>query len=149
MLRWMVITGFVLCAGCASGPGSLKDLSESRGKVTLEEPRTKPGDFLIERKVYDKMLDRGPSYFVRQIKVKAVVINDEFIGFRLLELFPFEPYFKEGEIRRGDIVQQVNGLPIGRPEQFMAAWTGLKSRSQLEIQLIRNGRRLLVTWNII
>ena len=123
--------------------------AKARGKVTLVEPRTRLGDYLIQRKDYERMLDRGASYFIRQIQVTPIKHEEQFVGFRLDKIFPNEPYFEQGEIRVGDIVQRVNGLPIGRPEQFMQVWVGLKAKQQLIVQIIRKGEPLIVTWNII
>ena len=139
----------LLAPSCTHTPGSRLDLSAKRGKVTFIEPRTKLGDYLIKRADYQRMLNRGPSYFIRQIKVTAIKANRKFVGFRLDMLFPNEPYFRTGEIRLGDVVQRVNGLPIGRPEQFMRVWTGLKNRRDLVVQILRNGEPLIVTWHII
>jgi len=139
---------FLTVSACSHG-GSIPGEGETRGRVTLVEPKTKLGDYLIRRTDYDRMLERGASYFIRQIKVTAIKADRQFIGFRLDKLFPNEPYFQPGEIRLGDVVQRVNGLPIGRPEQFMQVWTQLKHKRELVVQILRNGEPLIVTWHII
>ncbi len=146
ILLALILSGTVLACSHSS---PMNYSAKARGKVTLVEPRTRLGDYLIQRKDYNRMLNRGASYFIRQIQVTPVKTEDQFIGFRLDKIFPNEPYFEQGEIRVGDIVQRVNGLPIGRPEQFMQVWVGLKQQQQLVIQIIRKGEPLIVTWNII
>jgi hypothetical protein len=138
-----------LLGACATGSPPSEDFVDSRGKISFVEPETKLGDFLIPRKIYDEWLRRGASYFIRQVTVTPIQENEEFVGFRLDTLFEDHVLFAEGEIRKGDIVQRVNGLPIGRPEQFMKVWDALKGRRALTVHIIRSGRPLIVNWVIV
>ena len=150
MSRFLI--GFMLlqCAvGCATAESSKDDFVDRRGKIKFIEPETKLGDFLIPKTIYVEWLRRGESYFIRQVSVTPIEENDEFVGFRLDTLFEDHVLFTEGEIRKGDIVQRINGLPIGRPEQFMRVWDGLKGRQSLTLQILRSGQPLVINWVIV
>ena len=135
--------------GCATTTPSNDDFVDRRGKIKFVEPETKLGDFLIPKKIYDEWLRRGASYFIRQVSVTPIEEDEEFVGFRLDTLFEDHVLFTEGEIRKGDVVQRINGLPIGRPEQFMRVWDGLKDRDALTLQIIRSGQPLVINWVIV
>lgn len=147
----------LLAAGCAFSSACVpptevvvaRDYEKARGKISLVEPATRPGDYLIPFKIYAEWLRRGPSYFIRQISVTPIVEDKEFIGFRLDSVFENHVLFTPGEIRQGDVVQSINGLPIGRPEQFMKVWEGLKSQRSLQLRVLRNGQALGLTWAIV
>ena len=147
---------FLLCVvmvqfaiGCATVEKPGDDFVDRRGKINFVEPETKLGDFLIPKKIYNEWLRRGASYFIRQVSVTPIEENEEFVGFRLDTLFEDHVLFTEGEIRRGDIVQRINGLPIGRPEQFMKVWDGLKDRGTLTLQIVRSGQPLIINWVVV
>jgi type II secretion system protein C len=138
-----------LLGACATGSPTPEDFVDRRGKISFVEPETKPGDFLIPRKIYDEWLRRGASYFIRQVSVTPIEENEEFVGFRLDTIFEDHVLFTQGEIRQGDIVQRINGLPIGRPEQFMKVWDALKGRPSLTVHIIRSGQPLIINWVIV
>ena len=144
-----VILMVQFAVGCATAEPPSDDFVDRRGKIKFVEPETKLGDFLIPKKIYDEWLRRGASYFIRQVSVTPIEEQDEFVGFRLDTLFEDHVLFTEGEIRRGDIVQRINGLPIGRPEQFMRVWEGLKVRDTLTLQILRSGQPLVITWVVV
>lgn len=150
MGRWFIATALLqLAASCATVDQSQDEFVEERGKVRMVEPETKAGDFLIPRKIYGEWLRRGASYFIRQVSVTPIKEHEEFLGFRLDTLFEDHVLFTEGEIRRGDVVQRINGLPIGRPEQFMRVWDGLSKRTTLTLQILRGGQPLVLNWVIV
>lgn len=130
-------------AGCgASNP------ARSGGKIRVVAAEDAP-QFSIERKTLQDTIARGPSWFIRQVKVRPVVVRDVFYGFEVLDMFWDLPEDQAIEgIEPGDIVQLVNGMPIERPDQFMSAWAALTRAEHLSIRVIRGGRPLLVTWGI-
>jgi hypothetical protein len=118
------------------------------GFVTMVDSDDPAGAFTIERGVIEQALKHGPAWFIAQVAVDPVVVRGTFYGFRVLSLFPDHSEFNDTSIQRGDIVQRVNGMPIERPEQFMVAWSSLRSMRHLTIRVIRNGQPLQLTWRI-
>jgi type II secretory pathway component PulC len=126
-------------SGCATGAPS--------GRVTLVEPDPVP-EFVIRRAALEEVLEKGPSWFIQQVGVQPVTYQGQFFGFMLVRLFEDDPRFEDVAIQPGDIVQRVNGVPIERPEQFMAVWGGLASSDRLSVQIVRGREPLVVTWLI-
>jgi len=146
---FLVLVCLASLTSCASETTRLKGFADKRGKIKLVEPATQLGDFLVPRKIYDEWLRRGAAYFIRQVMVTPIVEDEQFIGFRLDSLFENHVLFSEGEILRGDIVQRINHQPIGRPDQFMKVWGGLKGGQSLVVDVLRAGQGLRLTWAIV
>ena len=105
--------------------------------------------FVIERATIESALEQGAGAFIRQLSLRPVATADGlFYGFQLLSVFPDRDPSADLPIRAGDIVQQVNGRSIERPEQFMAVWQSLATASHLSIRIVRDHKPFLVTWAI-
>lgn len=130
-------------AGCAS-----ENLVRTGGRVTVAPPSTQDDSFTIPRAELLSALERGPSWLIQKVTVRPVLLDRQFYGFQLVSLFPEDPALQTLPIQVGDIVQQVNGQSIERPDQFMRAWESLTSADVLSIRVIRDGRPLMITWLI-
>ena len=125
-MGWKVI-GLLLVmilglGACASDP-----LVRSGGRVTVAPAENETArDFTIPRDQFVAALERGPSWLIQNVTVRPVLLDRQFYGFQLVALFPDEPD-KRLPIQVGDIVQQVNGQAIERPDQFMDAWQSLST----------------------
>ena len=138
----LLVVGLCL-AGCASDP-----LVRSGGKITvapLEDQTAR--DFTIPREEFLAALERGPSWLIQNVTVRPVLMDRQFYGFQLVSLFPDQPE-RRLPIQVGDIVQQVNGQSIERPDQFMSAWESLSATDVLSIRVVRDGRPLMINWLI-
>jgi type II secretory pathway component PulC len=60
-----------------------------------------------------------------------------------------DPRMAAGPVRPGDIVERVNGRSIERPESFIEAWESLRFERGIEVQVLREGRRLRYRWTIV
>lgn len=134
----------LLLSACAT----TRDPPRTGGVITFIDEDDPASPFVIKRSALDDALERGPSWFIRQVRVQPVLLGESFYGFRLRAIFPDYPEFAEDAIRAGDIVQRVNGMPIERPDQFMTAWESLAEASHLSVRVVRDGKALLVTWLI-
>lgn len=141
----LILASFMLPASaCGHAP-----VVRSGGHVTLVEEASPVEAFTIDRAAIDHALAQGAGWFIRQIGLRPIsTTGDRFFGFQLLRLFPGQSFASPLPIHVGDIVQQINGSPIERPEQFMAVWNGLGTASHLSVRIVRDGRPLLITWSI-
>jgi type II secretory pathway component PulC len=147
--------GLLVCmvAGCA---GTAKSPSTGAPPATATRPSpaadrlpaftdrrraTAPDE--IARAELQRYLDDGPQDFIQHVQVRPTFRAGKFAGWRILG------YTGPGPIKIGDVVTRINGAPIERPEEFMRVWGGLKQRSTLLVELIRNGRPLSVRYRII
>ena len=68
-------------------------------------------------------------------------------GFRVLFLSARSPLRAMG-LRRGDVLKQLNGRPVGTVEQLLSVYTKLRNASHLTVGLRRAGRALSMDYAI-
>jgi hypothetical protein len=99
-------------------------------------PAVPPGH--LARVDVDRVLTtQGPPWVLRRVISEEVMLaNGKFSGWRLVGL-PEE--WRDIDIRPGDVVTRVNGLPIETPDQFWEAWKSVAGALELKISLMRDG----------
>ncbi|WP_437649225.1 serine protease [Sorangium sp. So ce362] len=97
----------------------------------------------LARADVDRVLLQGPPWILRRVPVEEVVRAGAFIGWKILAL-PAD--WSTVELKPGDVVTQVNGKALERPDDLFAAYRALASASELKIAYEREGtaRELVV-----
>jgi type II secretory pathway component PulC len=98
---------------------------------------------VIQRSELRQVLKQGAQAFIQRVQVRPAFRAGRFFGWRVIA------YRGPGPVRPGDIVRRINGKGLERPEQFMRAWEGLGRSSQLVLEMVRRGRRLVLRWSIV
>lgn len=139
----------------ASTNGSTAKASETAGaeesgslgaspKIAEVAPAPEPTDTLppegyvgvIDRAGLVLIIDAGLGRFFQKVRVAPELDSGKFVGFRIASI---DPAWSEVPLQSGDVVQSVNGLPIERPEQAMAAFEQLRGADELVLELTREG----------
>ncbi|WP_437592249.1 serine protease [Sorangium sp. So ce1000] len=97
----------------------------------------------LARADVDRVLLQGPPWILRRVPVEEVIRAGAFIGWKILAL----PADWSGiELKAGDVVTQVNGTTLERPDDLFTAYRALASASELKIAYEREGtaRELVV-----
>jgi general secretion pathway protein C len=68
-------------------------------------------------------------------------------GFRISEIVPGSIYAKIG-LQNGDIIQRVNAQDLDDPAKFFQLYQGLRNERNISIDLVRNGRRQTLNYEI-
>jgi hypothetical protein len=104
--------------------------------VVAAPPAVPPGH--LARVEVDRVLTtQGPPWVLRRILSEEVIRKDgKFAGWRLVGL-PEE--WKDLDLKPGDIVTRVNGLPLETPDQAWEAWKSVASSPELKISVMRDG----------
>ena len=130
----------VLLAACGGGPATTKPVSPmlaNQQELPLEE-RHRDGQ--IDRPTLITILDNGLGRFLQGVHTQPEMHKGTFVGFRIVEIYPDDPIFRHASPKANDIVTQVNGQPIGRPEQALKVWESLRVASELRIDYLRDGK---------
>ena len=92
----------------------------------------------LQRAEVDRVLvQNGPPWVLRRIVSEEVLGRDgKFAGWRLVGL-PEE--WRGIDVKPGDIVQRVNGLPLETPDQAWEAWKSVAKAPDLRILVKRDG----------
>jgi general secretion pathway protein C len=82
-----------------------------------------------------------------QARALPYVEDGKTVGFRMSEIVPGSIYEKIGLVN-GDVVQRVNSQDVNDPGKFFQLYQGLKDEKQISIDLIRNGQRQTLNYDI-
>ena len=66
-----------------------------------------------------------------------------------MTFWPDDPRYAAVDIRPGDVVTEVNGKPIMRPEQLFEIWTDLRSADAIVVVGTRAGERFELACEIV
>jgi len=85
--------------------------------------------------------------FLARVQVEPALTNGRFRGWRVVKLSD-DPMWRGVDLAPGDVVTQVNGLPIEHPEQALSAFQSLAVAKELRVSLERNGARREIVYPI-
>jgi type II secretory pathway component PulC len=112
----------------------------------VERPKPPPG--ALWREDVLRTVEDGLGRFLQRVVVDAELRSGKFVGFRIVELRPLE-WWKEVDLRPGDVVLRVNGMPIERETQAYEAFESLKKADHLTVTYLRAGEERQLSYRII
>jgi hypothetical protein len=122
----------LLVLGCSpSPPPELPPAPEKKDVVAPKLPEQ-----FIDRRRLEAVLQEGPGWLLERVPIEEVLEGESFVGWRVRDL-PVE--LSGVDLRSGDVVTAVNGMPLETPPDFWAAWTTLTVASELTIAYVREG----------
>jgi type II secretory pathway component PulC len=136
----VLIAGLSLVACGGSNPPPSPPTASSAKPVASAEaplPPSRPGR--LSRAEVVATLSRGLGAFLAKGQVEPALANGRFRGWRIVKLD--DPMWRGVDLAPGDVVNQVNGLPIEHPEQALGAFQSLAIAKELRVTLERNGGR--------
>lgn len=74
----------------------------------------------------------------KQARVVPAMTNGVFTGFKVMRLKP--GLFTRAGLCEGDVVQTLNGMPLGSPDRALEAYSALKGAKQVTVTLTRQGQ---------
>jgi S1-C subfamily serine protease len=102
----------------------------------------------VWRKDVDTVLDEGLGRFLQKVALEPEVQQGAFIGFRVVELRP--PSWWQGvDIKAGDVVTLVNGMPIEQPTEAHAAFESLRKSDKLTVKYLRGSETRELSFSIL
>ncbi|MBD3620411.1 MAG: type II secretion system protein GspC [Chromatiales bacterium] len=81
---------------------------------------------------------RNPARLAESIAADPVMDGDRMIGYRLTPRQPL-PLFEQAGLRPGDVVTEVNGIALNRPEAGVTVLRQLATASVLNVTVLRDG----------
>jgi hypothetical protein len=99
------------------------------------EPAT-PAGHLRRGEVDQVLVQQGPPWVLRRVMPEEVIRKDgKFTGWRLVGL----PDDWRIDLKPGDVVSRVNGLPVETPDEAWEAWKSVAKAPEIRISLTRDG----------
>jgi general secretion pathway protein C len=102
--------------------------------------------FNIDRKEVDKALG-DLNNIITQARAVPNFENGVAAGYKLFQIVPGSIYDKLG-LKNGDVIAGFDGQPVTDPGQAFAALNGLKQRSNLDLQIKRDGKTQTFSYEI-
>jgi type II secretion system protein C len=97
----------------------------------------------LTRSTIRAAIGQGLGAFLQHVELddKPVLVGGKFHGFRITALHDGS-FWSGVDLRPGDVVTRVNGLPIERPEQAQMAFESLGTAKELRVAYERDGEPL-------
>jgi hypothetical protein len=102
----------------------------------------------VWRRDVDEVLDAGLGRFLQRAELEPEVEGDHFAGFRVVALRPAD-WWQGVDLEVGDVVTQVNGMPIEQPTQAHAAFESLRDAKQIVVSYVRAGEPRELSYSIL
>ncbi len=132
----------VALPGSGAAPRGTDPAGSSAGGIRQVQPN---------RWVLDKQEVTAALSNLSQLLTKARVIpnftDGKPDGFKIFSIAPDSLYAKIG-LQNGDVLQQINGVEVKDPENFMRVFQQLKDESQIALDFVRNSRRESYSYEI-
>lgn len=90
----------------------------------------------ISRAELDQALMRGPAWLLAKVQTEEVLRQNKFVGWRLVS-FPAD--WDGSGLQPGDVVTDVNGTSLERPDDLWTVWTAAAGADEIRIAFERNG----------
>lgn len=125
------------CSSVQEEPKSSKDASAAQDAKADAPAKDEAPPGTVARRALDAVLLRRPPYVLGRVQMEEVLKQNKFIGWRLTS-FPAD-WDKTG-LQPGDVVTDVNGVALEKPEDLWTAWLVLAEASEIRIGFERDGK---------
>lgn len=103
----------------------------------------------VSREDVLRVVDKSPALFLSHVRTEdwPVFRKGKFYGFRIASLD--KDMFRGVDLRAGDVVVRVNGLPIEKPEDLSRTFDNLKIAKTLHVDYEREGNMRALHYEIV
>lgn len=98
----------------------------------------KPG--VIKRASLVAVVNAGMARWLQAVDGDRALANHRFQGWLIKNLHPADPCYAQVDLRRGDVVQKVNGKSIEKPDQAFEVFESLRTAPTLVVDYLRDGK---------
>ncbi|MBI5675478.1 MAG: hypothetical protein HZC48_06610 [Nitrospirae bacterium] len=103
-------------------------------------------EYLLNRRKVDQTLE-NPEQILTDARLLPNIQGGKQEGFKMLEVKPGGLYESLG-LKNGDILLRVNDLEISNPEVAIQAMTALKGMNRVNLDIMRDGAKLSMSYDI-
>jgi type II secretory pathway component PulC len=148
LLALALSASLVAACGHAQRPAAAPSLAPVAVAGPPVVVATVPAD-TIRRSAIRSVLVAGPGAFLQKISVDdhPVLSGGKFHGFRILSLRA--DAFRGVDLKPGDVVTRIEGMPIEHPEEAIQAFNALQVASELRVDYERDGVARMLRYRII
>lgn len=108
--------------------------------------QTGADSFVIDQRLLNAALD-NIGQAMTDARLLPSIRDGKVEGFRVSEVKPSGVFAMVG-IRDGDVLHRINDLPVDSPERAIQSLATLKGQNRIKIDLVRNGRPTIFSYDI-
>ena len=125
-------------------------------QAAVPPPSQTPGDIRVERLADNRFsideagvaqLSGNFNQFMTQVRMVPYFEGNKPAGYRLAAIRPGTTFERLG-FQGGDILQQVNGVDLSTPEKIAAIFQNLKDEKKMSVNILRQGQKTTLTYEI-
>lgn len=105
------------------------------------------GSYEITKDFVDKVL-ANPMAIAKGARIVPAMKDGKMVGFKLYAIRPRSVYARLG-FANGDTLESINGFALTSAEQALEVYTKLREASNLEVEVMRRGKRVTLRYRII
>ncbi|MBI5098223.1 MAG: PDZ domain-containing protein [Nitrospirae bacterium] len=134
---------------------SIPDVINTTGNIAERTAETQQSSFakqigereyIIDSRKIQKSLE-NPEQILTHARLLPNIKDGRQEGFTVSEVVPGGIYQSLG-LRNGDILLKINGLEISNPEVAIQAMSALKGMNNVDLDIIRNGKNISMSYRI-
>jgi type II secretion system protein C len=144
-----LLLSLALGSGCG-GSSSAVQPAENPGAAAKASAPAPLGDHALPRSVVRAAIQDGLGVFLQHVDIddQPVMTGGKFHGFRIAGLRD-AGFWAGVDLKPGDVVTAVNGMPIERPEQAQTALESLEAAKELRVAFEREGQPRELVYAIV
>jgi hypothetical protein len=102
----------------------------------------------LQRADVERVVDAGLGSFLGHVSLEPSLTAGKFNGWNIVALQPPE-LWRGVDLKPGDVVTRVNGMPIEREGQAYDAFQAVRQAGALEVSYVRHGQTRLLRYPIL
>lgn len=91
------------------------------------------------------LMERDPTSLTRHFLASPVMRDGQTVGYSIRSRGAYRSLFRELGLRNGDVITEVNGIPLDGPANAFKVYQSLLESNQVAAKLLRGGRNLSIT----
>lgn len=108
--------------------------------------KTAPQSYIVDRDAVNAALE-NPERMMTDARLLPVVVEGKQEGFVISEVRQGGIYHSLG-LRNGDVLKRINEFTISDPQNALQAFTALRGMDRIELDIVRDGKRMTLTYTI-
>lgn len=129
---------------------TVKEISRRGSGVSLSSPafaqKIGRDNYLVDQAKVQQMI-MNPGQMMTDARLRPNIADGKEEGFVLSEVKPGGIYQSLG-LQNGDVLLRINDYDISNPERALQAFTALRGMDRVQIDLIRAGSKMTMTYQI-
>lgn len=128
---------------------SVKEIQKGRGTEASSTGFTKKlsdSSYMVEQKKIQQAIE-NPKEIMTDARLLPNVVDGKQQGYILNEVRPGGIYQNLG-LQNGDVLLRINEYNISHPENALQAFTALRGMERVQLDIMRNGSKMTMTYQI-